>query len=64
MSEEAQQADARNTIAGKPCRVIIDVESAKRMRDHAYESRRLSLRAAQHSLEFGRMMDVVIKAAS
>lgn len=63
MLDEDQSRAPANNIATQP-RVVIDLESAKRIRKTAYDSRLQALRAAQHALEVAKMMDVIIKAAS
>lgn len=64
MSDTPRQPDAQNTIAGKPCRVIIDVESARRMRKQLLEQRRSNLTAAQHAFETVKILDLIIEQAS
>ncbi len=48
----------KNTVVPAP-RVVIDLESAKKMRDSMYHARLQSLRAAQHALEAAKILDVV-----
>lgn len=68
MNDEARQPDTRNTIAEKPCRVIIDLESAKRMHDEIVSMKRAALnielnakRYAEHATNLQRFFSLIIE---